>query len=636
MTAVTEETVKAWLTQVQTDLQNQITANNQRLDMVNKSGQELQSMLTVLQSKVIEAGLSAGPGRGGFDFKGAADSAPEVWESERGKIAFPEFADAVMNWASTLHPSGSDLLTRWSRPREDEDGQVLSEIEQEISRRLYQLLFTKTRDHAKTIVKSVDRPQGWKAWQEMHTFYSPRMADNKVADFDSLMTVTQAKGAADAQIAIAAWLSKVREYEAAYTPIAEEFKICTLKKIMPAGDFTQAIRGRKFQKFQDMLDEAKRFLADRPFTSKTPKKSDGPSPMEIGEMMTALDALIKGKGKGGYGKSGYKGKGIEKGGKASGDTKGGKPKGKGKGQDGRDFQDGKGFQGECWTCKRKGHRAADCPDWWKNANELSQDDWTQAEKDEEEEDVAEIGEDDDGEDELFAALEAEEEVQCGYCGDVNNQFIGICCDNHANQAHATQKCHVQAAASFPKLTDKKKAENPKMKMPKMKKIRKVRWQDTNWLGQDVIDKEINALPNEQTEEFEVVEASVDSGAADNVTPAGKFPQFDLVPSKMSIAGKGYVSASKHRVRNLGERVVAFKTDENKNKRIKFQEADVGKVLISVDKLVEAGNEVNLTKKNPHIKNIRSGEITKLRRKRGQFILHMHVRKNTSDFTRQGS
>ena len=136
---------------------------------------------------------------------------------------------------------------------------------------------------------------------------------------------------------------------------------------------------------------------------------------------------------------------------------------------------------------------------------------------------------------------------------------------------------------------------------------------------------------ETVEKWTRHEAAVDSGEADNVSPLDMFPQFELKPSRLSMQGKGYISATKHKVPNVGERAVEFKTEEGKSKKIKFQEADVGKILVSVDKLAECGNSVHLTKKNPHIINEKSGEVTKLRRKRGQFILDMWVRRHEPVF-----
>jgi hypothetical protein len=113
--------------------------------------------------------------------------------------------------------------------------------------------------------------------------------------------------------------------------------------------------------------------------------------------------------------------------------------------------------------------------------------------------------------------------------------------------------------------------------------------------------------------------------------------FPLKPSAGSISGRHYVSATKHRTPNLGERKVKFETDEGEMTSMTIQEADIGKVLISVDQLVENGNEVNLTRKSPHIKNLKTGKITTLYRKRGQFLVEMHIKINDEPvFTRQGS
>ena len=84
--------------------------------------------------------------------------------------------------------------------------------------------------------------------------------------------------------------------------------------------------------------------------------------------------------------------------------------------------------------------------------------------------------------------------------------------------------------------------------------------------------------------------------------------------------------------------MAFSIDEGQDLKIMVQEANIGKLRLSVDKLVEHGNEVSLTKKNPHIKNVKTGRVTKLIRRRGQFTLRMYIQKKSSSqaFTRQGS
>ena len=110
--------------------------------------------------------------------------------------------------------------------------------------------------------------------------------------------------------------------------------------------------------------------------------------------------------------------------------------------------------------------------------------------------------------------------------------------------------------------------------------------EANWFGIEENDVEMNALPTSKESEWECIEASVDSGSTDSVAPKDLFKQFKLRPSEGSVAGRSYISATKHKRPNLGERTVEFTTDEEVKQKIVLQEADIHKVLISVAKLVE--------------------------------------------------
>ena len=53
--------------------------------------------------------------------------------------------------------------------------------------------------------------------------------------------------------------------------------------------------------------------------------------------------------------------------------------------------------------------------------------------------------------------------------------------------------------------------------------------------------------------------------------------------------------------------------------------------MSTDKLNEAGYEVQLSKKNPHMRRAKNGEITRLRRKGGQFIMDIWMKTPEAGF-----
>ena len=58
------------------------------------------------------------------------------------------------------------------------------------------------------------------------------------------------------------------------------------------------------------------------------------------------------------------------------------------------------------------------------------------------------------------------------------------------------------------------------------------------------------------------------------------------------------------------------------KKTIFKVGDVGRTLISVSRLQDAGHDVILSKRQPRIVNLKSGLITPLRRSGGMFILDM--------------
>ena len=96
-------------------------------------------------------------------------------------------------------------------------------------------------------------------------------------------------------------------------------------------------------------------------------------------------------------------------------------------------------------------------------------------------------------------------------------------------------------------------------------------------GQDIVP--IDSLPKSK-EEYMTVEAAVDSAAGETVGPTGVFKMFPLKPSAGSIAGRQYISATKHRTPNLGERRVKFETDEGEMTNMVIQEAGIGNIMSS--------------------------------------------------------
>ena len=77
--------------------------------------------------------------------------------------------------------------------------------------------------------------------------------------------------------------------------------------------------------------------------------------------------------------------------------------------------------------------------------------------------------------------------------------------------------------------------------------------------------------------------TVDSGAADNVTPVDSFPEVPLRSNHYSKSGKYFLTANRQKVYIKGEKTVLVRTKENQLRKMTFQVADVSKTLLSCKK-----------------------------------------------------
>ena len=105
-----------------------------------------------------------------------------------------------------------------------------------------------------------------------------------------------------------------------------------------------------------------------------------------------------------------------------------------------------------------------------------------------------------------------------------------------------------------------------------------------------------------------VRVTMESGAAGHVMPETMFPHVKL---ERKTSPKKFVAANGEQIKDLGEKNIPFKTNEGIQRCITFRSANVVKPLISMQKVVRAGNVVVLDEKNPHIRNTRDGTVIKL-------------------------
>ena len=105
--------------------------------------------------------------------------------------------------------------------------------------------------------------------------------------------------------------------------------------------------------------------------------------------------------------------------------------------------------------------------------------------------------------------------------------------------------------------------------------------------------------------FRLLEAVVDSGAEESVTPPNVFPG-EIHASAMSKTGGKYKAANGTRIPNLGQQKVRFNSDEGQVCGMGFQVADVERPLIAASQLASAGNRVTFEAQGGEIEHIKSG------------------------------
>jgi hypothetical protein len=137
--------------------------------------------------------------------------------------------------------------------------------------------------------------------------------------------------------------------------------------------------------------------------------------------------------------------------------------------------------------------------------------------------------------------------------------------------------------------------------------------------------EVSAL----TGEWEEITVTADSGAGNNVAPRKSFPWIPLQPNDDSRAGRYYIAANGKKVYVLGEKIVTLRMPNGKLKRMRFHIADVTRILASVGKITDAGNEVRMRKSGGEIVDPK-GEKFPMQIENGVYVIKCQVKVEMSD------
>jgi len=141
--------------------------------------------------------------------------------------------------------------------------------------------------------------------------------------------------------------------------------------------------------------------------------------------------------------------------------------------------------------------------------------------------------------------------------------------------------------------------------------------------QTIMPEGVNAVSTRG--EWEYIELAVDSGATETVVGEDMLTDVETKESWASKNGVQYEVANGERIPNVGEKKFHGITENGMTRNITAQVCDVNKALLSVKKIIAAGNRVTFDEEGSFIEDKSSGEKMWLREDKGMFMLKMWVK-----------
>ena len=117
-----------------------------------------------------------------------------------------------------------------------------------------------------------------------------------------------------------------------------------------------------------------------------------------------------------------------------------------------------------------------------------------------------------------------------------------------------------------------------------------------------------------------IKSVVDSSASVPVAPPSMLPNVVVKPSEGSKRGQKFTSASKHKLKHLGEQRARAFTEQGEPAEVLFQVADVSKPLVLVSAICERSSHVIFGQNGGIIQNMRSGSQTPFYREKSVYVV----------------
>ena len=133
------------------------------------------------------------------------------------------------------------------------------------------------------------------------------------------------------------------------------------------------------------------------------------------------------------------------------------------------------------------------------------------------------------------------------------------------------------------------------------------------------------------QEWEEVQLYVDSGATDTVVPEDSLVTVETVDGAARKAGVEYETADGGWLQNLGEKRFGAVSEEGVNKKLVAQVCGVSKALLSVSRVVKAGDKIVFDDGDSYIEDKASGERIRIQEDGGMYAVKMWVRNGGKGF-----
>ena len=140
--------------------------------------------------------------------------------------------------------------------------------------------------------------------------------------------------------------------------------------------------------------------------------------------------------------------------------------------------------------------------------------------------------------------------------------------------------------------------------------------------QSVEPEGVNALVSEGR--WEIIELAVDSGASETVINGVMVSSVEMKDGPASLRGVKYEVANGVRIPNLGEKKFVGISEESVSRGLTAQVCDVNKGLLSVKKVVAAGNRVIFDDEGSFIEDKVTHERMWLKEENGMYMLKLWV------------